>query len=176
MKNNTASSNSTGFAYRPNSSIAVEIHGQRKLGVVSADINLQGEIATEIDNGIKFVHESQVVQYPVIRILATFHAERWTDGAPMGTPPVPVCKPVDVDVTDDILAMDLSDIRSLKDDDYSTNDLVDARALGHDGPHHVRVVESIKATLGVDSLPDLTNEKLEAARAARQRDAAVTQA
>jgi len=172
MKNKIALSNSAGAIYRPNSSIEVEIHGERKLGVVSADINRQGEIATEIDNGIKFVHESQVVQYPVIRILATFQPERWTDGAPMGTPPVRVCKPVDIDVTGQILAMGLSDIRSLNDDDDSTTDLVDAEALGHSGPHHVRVVDSIKATFGVASLADLMDAQLVAARAARHRNAA----
>jgi len=98
------------------------------------------------------------------RIFATFQPEKWTEGARLNAPAVPVDGAKDIDVTDTILAMGLAAIQSLKDDDASTDDLVDAAYMGHDGPHHVKITGSIAAFFGVDDVSQITEAQLAAAR------------
>jgi len=98
-------------------------------------------------------------------ILATLQPEGWTDGAPLDTPAVPLGWTRDVDVTGEVLAMSLEGIHALVDNDASTDDLIDPAEYGHTGPHHVRVVASVKAFFGVESLAQISQDQLRDARA-----------
>lgn len=70
-----------------------------------------------------------------------------------------------VDVTQEVLALDADRIHELEDDTDSTNDLVSAEEMGHEGPHRVEVVESICDYFDVGDLCEITQDMVNAARA-----------
>lgn len=70
---------------------------------------------------------------------------------------------VEVDVTSAVLSLPLTEIHALEDDTDSTNDLVCAKDLGHDGPHRIEVVAAVCDFFQVESLTDITAEQLKAA-------------
>ena len=93
------------------------------------------------------------------RILAIFQPQAWErDYA------VDIDGRCEVDVTDKVLSLALDEIIGLDDDDYDTDDLVDLRVLGHNGPFYVTVKEQVAEFFGVDRLADVTQEMLDAAR------------
>lgn len=104
------------------------------------------------------------------RIEAKFQPESWTDGAPLDTPPVAVGGARTIDVTEKVLSLPLGDIQALADDTESANDLVDATALGHQGPHRVEVTQQVALFFGVDRVSDIDQAQLDAARAASGLD------
>lgn len=76
-----------------------------------------------------------------------------------------------IDVTEQVLSLQLDQIHKLKDYRDSTDALVDPVNLGHNGPYTVAVVNSVKEFFGVQSLCDIEQEQLDAARAASQEAA-----
>lgn len=73
----------------------------------------------------------------------------------------------ELDVTEKILAMPLSEIHALRDDQYNTDDLVEHE---HDGPFKVEVVHSILEFFGVSNLNDVTQPMLTEASNDHARD------
>lgn len=71
-----------------------------------------------------------------------------------------------IDVTDEVLSLQLDQIHTLRDYRDSTDALVDPIKLGHDGPYTVSVVSSVEEFFGVQSLDGITQEQLDGARAA----------
>ncbi|MBA9859201.1 hypothetical protein [Ralstonia insidiosa] len=76
-----------------------------------------------------------------------------------------------IDVTEKVLSLQLDQIRTLKDYRESTDALVDAIKIGHDGPYTVSVVSSVEEYFGVQSLGDITQDQLDSARVASQEAA-----
>jgi hypothetical protein len=97
---------------------------------------------------------------PQVRIEAYFQPQAWIndyatdiDG---GQP---------VDVTDAVLRLNLDRIHALVDYQDSTDALVDAAKIGHDGPFTVRVTASVEEFFGVQHLRDITQVNVIEARA-----------
>jgi hypothetical protein len=66
----------------------------------------------------------------------------------------------EVDVTAQVLSLDAEQIHAMEDDTDSTNDLVIAADLGHDGPHRATVTEAICGYFGVRELQEITRQDL----------------
>lgn len=95
-------------------------------------------------------------------IIASFQPEEWQSHEYR-----PIGDAQDVDVTSEVLACDLDTIHAMEDDTDSTNDLVCANELIHaGGPHRITVVKEICEFFEVKQLEDITQEALDAARAA----------
>ena len=98
------------------------------------------------------------------RIVGIAHAQEWNDyyqdfrfsGAGQ-----------EVDVTGEVLLLDLDGIRALKDGSDNTNKLVTAEGLVCNGPHFVEVVDEVCLFFGVSKLNDITQDVLVRARSER---------
>ncbi|ANJ76534.1 hypothetical protein PQH03_28370 [Ralstonia insidiosa] len=71
-----------------------------------------------------------------------------------------------IDVTQKVLSLQLTQIHELQDCRDSTDALVDAVKLGHNGPYTVAVVSSVLEFFGVRSLGEIDQDQLDAARTA----------
>jgi hypothetical protein len=69
----------------------------------------------------------------------------------------------EVDVTERVLSLSLTQIHGLIDNDKTTDQLVDPAALGHDGPFYVDVTDQVCAFFAVEKLRDITAGQLLAA-------------
>lgn len=76
--------------------------------------------------------------------------------------------PVEVDVTDELLALDASEIQCMEDDTDSTNDLICGADHEFHGPHRVAVVDVICEYFGVSHLVEVTQSMVDAARQQNQ--------
>lgn len=61
-----------------------------------------------------------------------------------------------VDVSAALSGLTHEQVQELRDNDYSTDDLVDTDALGHDGPFEVTVTDAICESLGVNDVDEIT--------------------
>lgn len=72
----------------------------------------------------------------------------------------------EVDVTGKVLALSLTELHEIEDDTDSTNDLVSAAKMGHEGPHRIEVIDEICRFFDVDHPGEITEAQLSAVRAA----------
>ncbi|MCC5611225.1 hypothetical protein LC612_31830 [Nostoc sp. CHAB 5834] len=91
------------------------------------------------------------------RIQGVFTKQEW--GGRKGDDAIKV-EDVPFDATNEVLTLSLENLLKLQDNEYSSDDLGRLH-VEWDGPHEVRVVESIKAYFGVDDLEDITPEVFE---------------
>ncbi|MFP3637829.1 hypothetical protein [Paraburkholderia sp. SIMBA_054] len=82
----------------------------------------------------------------------------------------------DVDVTEQVLRLSLDSVLALQDYRDSTENLVDAEKLGHDGPFTVRVVASVCDYFGVNELRDISADRFAAAQQGIQATSPATAA
>lgn len=93
-------------------------------------------------------------------ILARFQPQAWINDYA-----VDVDGACDVDVTEQVLALDLKAILALRDNRDGTDELVDLAALDHHGPFYVEVEDSLCAFFGVDEQTEISQDMLDVARA-----------
>lgn len=96
-------------------------------------------------------------------IIASFQPQAWMDDNA-----VDIDGQEEVDVTQRVLSLSLTQIHGLQDHRNSTDDLVNGTpvAIEHNGPFTVRVVDSICEFFGVGTLSDITDDMLDARRKA----------
>ena len=94
------------------------------------------------------------------RLLVAFVAQEWIGDVAMSFSP-----PEQVDATDHLLSLTLKELHSVKDRDGSSDEFIDAVALGHYGPFEVRVVDALLDYFCVSRLGEITQEMLDAANA-----------
>ncbi|MCW0053980.1 hypothetical protein OIV36_31420, partial [Burkholderia pseudomallei] len=132
---------------------------------VEQAIASNGKLPVLTENGM--LNASDVAEYlklkPEKRITATFIPEAWVnDNA------IEIDGRREIDVTDKVLALPALEIGNIADRDDTSDFLVDALALGHNGPHSVEVEDSLRDFFNVKSLSsDVTEEMVSAARSAR---------
>lgn len=94
-------------------------------------------------------------KYRVIpRVVARFQPQAWVNGDTMD-----IDGDCAIDVTEEVLALDIGVIQNLEDDSCGTDGLLLGRT-GHEGPHHATVKDSVQAFFGIEDLSLLTEEML----------------
>ena len=75
-----------------------------------------------------------------------------------------------IDVTDKVLGMRITELTFLDDDQQESDWLVNPAEFGHSGPFRVEIVEAVKTFFGVEDLSEIDDDVFEEARAVRGID------
>lgn len=99
---------------------------------------------------------------PAERIIGVFAKQRW--GGFKGKEALPAGE-VDFDATATVLRLDLEKILELEDN-FDLRDQVGTESIEYDGPFEVYVADEVEKFFGVRELDDITQDMLDAKRAA----------
>jgi hypothetical protein len=106
------------------------------------------------------------VPSPSASIQATFQPQKW--GGPKGDYAEEDGQARRYDVTENVLALPLGDLRKIEDNADSSDRVVPYAMHRHDGPFFVNVEQSLCEFFDVDGVEQISQQRLDAARKARR--------